>query len=158
ISVSSAGAAKVLTISPAKGGKALAPNDSTIRNQTYAITRRLYLYTHGAPNEKTKEFLDYVRGPAGQALVANNGFVNTDLAKIAGRVTPGSTATGAVYDTAIRFQSNSFAIDSLGISDLEKIEADLGPQSMAEVNVVGHADSIGNAEKNMLLSMQRAST
>ena len=42
---------------------------------SYAISRYLYMYSDGEPEGLMKAFLDWVLGPAGQQLVADEGFV-----------------------------------------------------------------------------------
>jgi len=42
---------------------------------SYAISRYLYMYSDGEPQGLMKAFLDWVLGPAGQQLVADEGFV-----------------------------------------------------------------------------------
>jgi phosphate transport system substrate-binding protein len=60
---------KVLAIDGVKASVASAKDGS------YAIARYLYMYSDGAPTGVMKAFLDWVLGPEGQQLVADEGFV-----------------------------------------------------------------------------------
>jgi phosphate transport system substrate-binding protein len=66
---------KWLQISAKKGQPAVAPSIEPARNQTYPISRPLFVYTIGEPQGTVKEFLDWCRGPEGQEVVKEMGFV-----------------------------------------------------------------------------------
>lgn len=66
---------KDLPIIPLAGGKAVAPTEATILNKTYPISRALYCYTNGEPVGNLKIYLDWIKGPEGQRLVTELGFV-----------------------------------------------------------------------------------
>jgi phosphate transport system substrate-binding protein len=58
----------------AEGG---APVDPTLENAVsgrYALSRHLFMITRGEPSPAARDFLDWVRTPAGQALVNDAGF------------------------------------------------------------------------------------
>ncbi len=48
--------------------------DSVLRNK-YPISRPLFMYTVGTPQGSIKKFMDFVKGPEGQKIVAEEGFV-----------------------------------------------------------------------------------
>ena len=50
------------------------PAVSTVNDETYPISRGLYMYTAGEPQGRIKAYLDYILGP-GQAVVPTLGFV-----------------------------------------------------------------------------------
>lgn len=56
-------------------GQAVTPSVETIQSGKYAISRKLYLYTAGEPQGNIKAYLDFIKGPEGQALVEEDGFV-----------------------------------------------------------------------------------
>jgi phosphate transport system substrate-binding protein len=64
-----------LKVSKKKGESGLAPGTDVARSGQYPIARKLYLYTAGEPSTEIKAFLDWVVSPAGQAIVAKEGFV-----------------------------------------------------------------------------------
>jgi len=71
------GSVKLLPVSSGKKGEAVSPALDTVRDGSYPIARKLYLYTNGEPAGPTKEFLDWIEGEEGQAVVGELGFVPT---------------------------------------------------------------------------------
>lgn len=69
------GGVKALKISKKKGGPVVSPTPDTTISGSYAIARRLYLYTLGEPTGQTQAFLDWVLGLDGQKVVRDVGFV-----------------------------------------------------------------------------------
>ena len=51
------------------------PSVETAASGKYPIARPLYMYTAGEPTDAIKEYLDWIRGPEGQKIVAELGFV-----------------------------------------------------------------------------------
>lgn len=66
---------KLLPVSAGNEGEAVLPAAEPVRDGSYPIARKLYLYTNGEPAGPTKEFLDWIRGDEGQAVVGELGFV-----------------------------------------------------------------------------------
>jgi phosphate transport system substrate-binding protein len=63
-----------------KSVKALTVNgvqasEKTALSKAYPVSRFLYMVTNGKPRGETAKFIDFVLGPAGQALVKKEGFV-----------------------------------------------------------------------------------
>lgn len=48
--------------------------ESVLRNK-YLISRPLFMYTVGAPQGTIKKFIDFLKGPEGQKIVSEEGFV-----------------------------------------------------------------------------------
>jgi len=48
--------------------------ESVLRNK-YPISRPLFMYTNGKPEGMVKKFIDFVKGPEGQKIVGEEGFV-----------------------------------------------------------------------------------
>ena len=53
---------------------AYTPTAENIKNNTYPITRYLYMYTRNRPTGATKAFIDWVLGAEGQKLVTEIGY------------------------------------------------------------------------------------
>jgi phosphate transport system substrate-binding protein len=53
----------------------VAASAQAARDQTYPIARPLLMYTPRPPEGLVKQFLDHLRGPEGQKMVAEEGFV-----------------------------------------------------------------------------------
>ncbi|MGA9098547.1 MAG: phosphate ABC transporter substrate-binding protein [Methanotrichaceae archaeon] len=51
------------------------PTPETIRNASYSLHRKLYLYTFGDPKPGAKAFIEFVQGREGQKIAEDNGFV-----------------------------------------------------------------------------------
>jgi phosphate transport system substrate-binding protein len=51
------------------------PSVATGTDGTYPISRALFMYTTGAPNPDIDDYIAWIRGLEGQAIVANLGFV-----------------------------------------------------------------------------------
>jgi phosphate transport system substrate-binding protein len=66
---------KVLAVAPVDGGAYVMPAVETVKDGSYPIARGLYIYTVGEPQGAILEYLDWILGPAGQAIVQDLGFV-----------------------------------------------------------------------------------
>ncbi len=53
----------------------MAPTAPTVLDNSYPISRPLYLYTNGEPKGLVKEFIDFVLSPEGQNILAAEGLV-----------------------------------------------------------------------------------
>jgi phosphate transport system substrate-binding protein len=73
------GVAKALTVN------GVTASAKTAISKEYPIARPLYIYTNGEPKGETAKFIQFVLSPAGQKIVAKEGFVPlTESAKAAG--------------------------------------------------------------------------
>jgi phosphate transport system substrate-binding protein len=68
-------AVKVLKVAAQPGGVAVAASRASVLDGSYPMARPLYLYTATPPATHVSEFLTWVRGPQGQAIVSELGFV-----------------------------------------------------------------------------------
>jgi phosphate transport system substrate-binding protein len=66
---------KVIAVARDERGPYILPSIETVHNGTYPIARDLYMYTAGEPTGIIKEYLDWIRTPEAQAIVAELGFV-----------------------------------------------------------------------------------
>ncbi|MDQ4078183.1 MAG: PstS family phosphate ABC transporter substrate-binding protein [Chloroflexota bacterium] len=66
---------KVVAVSPGPGEPAVLPSIETVNEGTYPISRPLYMYTPGEPTGVISDYLDWILGPEGQAIVGELGFV-----------------------------------------------------------------------------------
>jgi phosphate transport system substrate-binding protein len=53
----------------------VSPTNATVVSGEYTIARPLYMYTNGEPKGLAKEFIDFILGEKGQAIVEEVGFV-----------------------------------------------------------------------------------
>lgn len=66
---------KVLAVTPPDGGEPVAATVENVMDGSYPISRALYCYTNGEPGGVVKEYLDWIKGPEGQTIVKELGFV-----------------------------------------------------------------------------------
>lgn len=51
----------------------VAPTKQAIADDTYPLTRHLYIVTKGYPSGTTKQYIEFLRSPEGQSLIAKEG-------------------------------------------------------------------------------------
>ena len=66
---------KVVAVAPAAGEPYVPPMVETVKDGSYPIARDLYIYTVGEPQGAIHDYLDWILGPEGQAIVKELGFV-----------------------------------------------------------------------------------
>jgi phosphate transport system substrate-binding protein len=66
---------KTVKIAPEPGKPGVMPSVETVRDGSYAISRKLFCYTNGQPTGLLKQYMDWIKGPEGQAIAAEVGFV-----------------------------------------------------------------------------------
>ncbi len=66
---------KVIAVAKDNASPYVLPTVETGADGSYPIARGLYMYTAGEPTDVIAEYLDWIRGPEGQAIVAELGFV-----------------------------------------------------------------------------------
>ncbi len=64
-----------LQVSKTTGAAGVGPSNPTVASGDYPIARALYIYTVGEPEGDVKEYLDWIKGPEGQAIVEAESFV-----------------------------------------------------------------------------------
>ena len=65
---------KVLKIKKDAAAPAIAPDEATIKDGTYPLSRPLFFYTRAKPTAEIKAFTDWVLSPEGQAIVTKVGY------------------------------------------------------------------------------------
>ncbi len=66
---------KVIGVAKTSAGPYVPPSVETAANQTYPLSRFLYMYTAGTPTGQIATYIDWIKGKDGQAIVAQLGFV-----------------------------------------------------------------------------------
>jgi len=56
-------------------GQPVTPSIATVLAHQYPISRPLYMITNGQPTGLAKDYIDFILSPAGQKIVADQGFV-----------------------------------------------------------------------------------
>ena len=66
---------KILKVSKKKGEPSVMPSIATVHDNSYPISRPLFMYTPGDPPEHVKKYIDWVMSDAGQKIVEESGYV-----------------------------------------------------------------------------------
>jgi phosphate transport system substrate-binding protein len=66
---------KVVAVARAAGEPYVMPTVETVKDGSYPIARGLYIYTAREPQGPIRDYLDWIQGPEGQAIVKELGFV-----------------------------------------------------------------------------------
>ncbi|HOS92507.1 MAG TPA: PstS family phosphate ABC transporter substrate-binding protein [Armatimonadota bacterium] len=66
---------KVIGVIGKKGGAAVMPSVETVKDGSYPISRPLYMYTDKNAPKKVSDYISWVLGDEGQAIVKEKGFV-----------------------------------------------------------------------------------
>jgi phosphate transport system substrate-binding protein len=69
---------KVLKVKKDDQSPAVAASEAAVKDGSYSIARALYLFTAGQPSELAKAFIDFCKGPEGQQIVKDAGFVTAE--------------------------------------------------------------------------------
>jgi phosphate transport system substrate-binding protein len=156
---------KALAVGESRGTPMI-PNAFTLAGEDYLLTRRLYLYTAGAPaNPNVSRFVEFALGAQGQALVKKAGLVELTI-KAEPRTPPTDSPNEYVrltdgarrLTTTFRFVVGSSELDNRALSDLDRVVDFLREHDLngASVKLLGFADSQGGASVNRALSRERA--
>lgn len=71
---------KLVAMAKDDKSKYVLPSVATVNNNEYPISRDLFMYTHGEPNQNVKAYLDWIVEPEAQKIVADSGFVPIKVA------------------------------------------------------------------------------
>lgn len=69
------GKVRALGISKDAKSSPVMPTNATVQDNSYPISRPLYMYTRNRPEGNIKVFMDFILSPAGQKIVEEMGFV-----------------------------------------------------------------------------------
>ena len=180
-SLSAAGEARLIDIAT-PCGLVSKPTPFALRSEEYALSRRLFLYSGSAALDPAAQALvDFAAAPAGQAIVADHGFVDqaivrapfaAEAARVRAPLRAGASRVEATardqlatdlaprhrLSTTIRFGFSTSTVDPRARADLERLVASLKtPASWPSgVLLAGYSDSTGTPGPNLALSQRRA--
>jgi phosphate transport system substrate-binding protein len=66
---------KILKVAKKKGEPGVQPSIATVHDNSYPISRPLFMYTPGDPPQHVKAYIDWVISDAGQKIVEETGYV-----------------------------------------------------------------------------------
>lgn len=156
--------AKVLAVAEGDAS-AMLPERALVASEDYPLSRRLYFYLPANPKPQAKALADFTQSPAGQAIVAQQGFVAQQIK--AQPVTlqadmPPRYRTLAQQAQRLsvnfRFQEGSASLDNKALRDVQRV-ADYLRQAgklQRKVVLVGFGDPKETPGRAALLSRLRA--
>lgn len=164
-------------------GMVIEPQKFTVKSEEYPLSRRLFLYTVGAPaTASARDLLAYARSDAAQERIAQVGFVDQapqlqEAAMYADRMVNAMAAAGASsgeraalqtffsrtggmrrLSPTFRFRTGGVLLDAKSQNDAERLARWILRPENAEKRVllIGFADSTGGYAANLELSARRA--
>lgn len=158
------GKSKLLAISDG-GAQAFKPTKLTVATEDYALSRRLFLYTHSAPNNHyVKEFLNFAQGIKGQVVVRKVGFISQNVESM--NVGLADDLPSDYVDMVqgakrlsinFRFKEGSAKLDNKALRDIQRLAYFIREQGVdAELLLIGFGDKRKNEQRSKLLSKLRA--
>jgi phosphate transport system substrate-binding protein len=153
------------------------PTRMTVGTEDYRLSRRLYLYTASTPeNPWVKKFVEFALSDEGQKVVDAIGFIGQSLKGEQDRSPTEPISSKAQVDVPshyydltkdaerlpfnVHFTSGSSKLDNKAYRDLGRLlqlMEDSHGQSIGVV-LLGFTDDVGDPQKNLDLSRQRAET
>ncbi len=146
----------------AEGTLPLKPEALSVSTEDYLLARRLYFYTAAGATPQVAEFIEFVQSSAGQAVVAETGFVAQNVFVARVQPTPGNPAQ--YYDVTgnaerismnLRFRPASSTLDSRALRDIDRLSQFMGqPENQSkEVRLAAFSPSGERAPMMTLLTL-----
>lgn len=156
--------AKVLAVAEGDASDML-PERALVASEDYPLSRRLYFYLPANPKPQAKALADFTQSPAGQAIVAQQGFVSQQIkaqpvALQADMPPRYRTLAQQAQRLSVnfRFQEGSASLDNKALRDVQRV-ADYLHQAgklQRKVVLVGFGDPKETPGRAALLSRLRA--
>lgn len=156
---------KVLAISDGEA-PALKPSVLTVASEDYPLSRRLFMYTSGDTTKPlAKDFVEFVLGAEGQALVSKSGFVSQNPLAVkpdlVGSTPPSFKLLTQNYNRLtvnFRFSEGRTKLDNKAKRDLLRVADYLRRENREAVDLmlIGFADQQTNELQAQMISELRA--
>ncbi|MHC6225970.1 substrate-binding domain-containing protein [Pseudomonas sp. X10] len=157
--------AKVLAIAEGQAPSML-PTPALIASEDYPLSRRLYFYLPGkATKPQAQALAEFAQSPAGQAIVAEQGFISQQVNALpitAEASMPARYRTLASearrLSVNFRFQEGSASLDNKALRDIQRVTEYLRQTGKLQHKavLVGFGDSKATPGRAALLSRLRA--
>ncbi|MCV9917923.1 phosphate ABC transporter substrate-binding/OmpA family protein [Pseudomonas sp. BT-42-2] len=156
--------AKVLAIAEGDA-PALLPSRARVASEDYPLSRRLYFYLPSNPQPLARALAEFAQSPAGQAIVAEQGFVSQQVKALA---VPTQADMPPRYRNLaeeaqrltvnFRFQQGSASLDNKALRDVRRVADYLRQTGKLHVKtvLVGFSDPKETPGRAALLSRLRA--
>ncbi|MDM3886483.1 phosphate ABC transporter substrate-binding/OmpA family protein [Pseudomonas sp. BCRC 81390] len=156
--------AKVLAVAEGDA-PAMLPERALVASEDYPLSRRLYFYLPANPKPQAKALADFAQSPAGQAIVAQQGFVSQQInAQPVAPLADMPPRYRALAQQAqrlsvnFRFQEGSASLDTKALRDVQRVAEYL--RQAGKLNgkavLVGFGDPKETPGRAALLSRLRA--
>jgi phosphate transport system substrate-binding protein len=165
VGLAGVGRAKALAVSD-PGTRPITPDRVMVGTEDYVLSRRLFLYNRADAGPLVEDFIEFVLGSGGQAVVERIGFVSQAVAAVDVPSRPGlpgeyqQFTDGAQRLTMnFRFAAGSATLDNKALRDVERLVDFLGGQANRKVELMlfGFVDGNEiNPYQALTLSNERA--
>ncbi len=156
--------AKVLAVAEGDA-PAMLPERARVASEDYPLSRRLYFYLPANPKPQAKALVDFAQSPAGQAIIAQQGFVSQQIKALS--VAPQSDMPPRYRILALqaqrlsvnfRFQEGSARLDNKALRDVQRVAEYLrqAGKLQGKAVLVGFGDPKETPGRAALLSRLRA--
>ncbi|MCY1413001.1 phosphate binding protein [compost metagenome] len=156
--------AKVLAVAEGDA-PAMLLERARVASEDYPLSRRLYFYLPANPKPQARALADFAQSPAGQAIVAQQGFVSQQIK--AQPVTPQADMPPRYRTLAqqaqrlsvnFRFQEGSASLDNKALRDVQRVAEYLrqAGKLQSKAVLVGFGDPKETPGRAALLSRLRA--
>ncbi|WP_331832925.1 phosphate ABC transporter substrate-binding/OmpA family protein [Pseudomonas sp. LH21] len=144
---------------------ALAPSRALVASEDYPLSRRLFFYLPAHPTPQARALAEFAQSPAGQAIVAEQGFVSQQIKpqQVAAQadMPPRYRAlAGEAQRLSVnfRFQEGSAGLDNKALRDVQRVGDYLrqAGKLQGKVVLVGFGDPKETPGRAALLSRLRA--
>ena len=163
-SLASLHGAKVLAVAEGDA-PAMLPERALVASEDYPLSRRLYFYLPANPKPQARALADFAQSPAGQAIVAQQGFVSQQIKALA--VAPLADMPPRYRTLAqraqrlsvnFRFQEGSASLDNKALRDVQRVVEYLrqAGKLQSKAVLVGFGDPKETPGRAALLSRLRA--
>ncbi|MFB4392163.1 MULTISPECIES: substrate-binding domain-containing protein [unclassified Pseudomonas] len=156
--------AKVLAIAEGDAA-AMLPTPARVASEDYPLSRRLYFYLPATPTAQALALAEFAQSPAGQAIVAAQGFVSQQVKALAVPDQPDMPPAYRVLagqaqrlNVNFRFRQGSASLDTKALRDVQRVAQYL--RQTGKLNdravLVGFGDTKATPGRAALLSRLRA--
>jgi len=156
--------AKVLAVAEGDA-PALLPSRARVASEDYPLSRRLYLYLPAHAIPQARALAEFAQSPAGQAIVAAQGFVSQQVQALAVAAQADMppryrTLAGEARRLTVnfRFQEGSASLDNKALRDVQRVGDYLrqAGKLQGKAVLVGFGDPKATPGRAALLSRLRA--
>ncbi|MFF7062749.1 substrate-binding domain-containing protein [Pseudomonas sp. NPDC008258] len=156
--------AKVLAVAEGDA-PAMLPERALVASEDYPLSRRLYVYLPANPKPQAKALADFAQSPAGQAIVAQQGFVsqqiNAQPVSLQADMPPRYRTLAQQaqrLSVNFRFQEGSASLDNKALRDVQRVVEYLrqAGKLQSKAVLVGFGDPKETPGRAALLSRLRA--